>query len=107
MSIYTKPVSQIVTADLQELLDAAAVENGRLEFKSEKVPRKDETLKKLSSFGNTFGGLMVVGAKAKSSDGRIEGLPGVDVEAGYKQKLVQWCFDAVSPPARQLKFRIR
>lgn len=97
MSIYTKPVSQIVTADLQELLDAAAVENGRLEFKSE-VPSKDETLKKLSSFGNTFGGLMVVGAKAKSSDGRIEGLPGVDVEAGYKQKLVQWCFDAVSPP---------
>lgn len=97
MSIYTKSMSQIVTADLQELLDAVAVENARLEFKSE-VPNKDDTLKKLSSFGNTFGGLMVVGAKANSSDGRIEGLPGVDEQDGYKQKLVQWCFEAVSPP---------
>jgi hypothetical protein len=97
MSIFTKPTSQIATADVQELLDDGAVENARLEFKSE-VPSKDETLKKLSSFGNTFGGLMVVGAKASSSDGRVEGLPGVDVQAGYKQKLVQWCFDAVNPP---------
>ena len=25
-------------------------------------------------------------------------LPGVDKVAGYKQKIVQWCFDAISPP---------
>ena len=97
MSIFAKPTSQIVATDVQELLDDGAIENGRLEFKSE-VPGKDETLKKLSSFSNTFGGWMVVGAKASSSDGRIESLPGVDKQAGYKQKLVQWCFDAVSPP---------
>jgi len=41
---------------------------------------------------------MVVGAKANSKDGRIEGLPGVDPESGYKQKVVQWSFGAVSPP---------
>lgn len=35
--------------------------------------------------------------KANSSDGRIEDLPGVDMEAGYKQKIVQWCFDGASP----------
>jgi len=73
------------------------VENSRLEFKSE-VPDKDETLKKLSSFGNTFGGFMIVGAKANSADGRIEGLPGVDEQSGYKQKIVDWCFNGVSPP---------
>ncbi len=97
MPIFTKPISQIGTADVQDLLHDGAVENARLEFKSE-LPSKDETLKKLSSFGNTFGGFMVVGAKANSTDGRIEGLPGVDVQAGYKQQLVQWCFDGVSPP---------
>jgi hypothetical protein len=97
MSIFTKPLSQLTTDDLQELLTDGAVENARLEFKLE-VPSKDETLKKLSSFANTFGGFMVVGAKAKSADGRIEDLPGVDVVNGYKQKVVQWSFDGASPP---------
>jgi hypothetical protein len=97
MSVFTEPLSQLSTADVQELLQDHAVENIRLEFKSE-IPDKDETLKKLSSFANSFGGFMVVGAKANSADGRIEDLPGVDEQAGYKQKVVQWCFDAVSPP---------
>ena len=97
MSIYTKSLSQLGTADLQELLTDRAVENIRLEFKSE-VPKKDDTLKKLSSFGNTFGGFLVVGAKAESKDGRIEDLPGVDEESGYKQKVVDWCFNGASPP---------
>jgi hypothetical protein len=97
MSIFAKPLSQMGTVDLQELLQDGAVENARLEFKLQ-VPTKDETLKKLSSFANTFGGFMVVGASALSSDGRIDGLPGVDIEDGYKQKVVDWCFGAVSPP---------
>jgi len=97
VTIFAKPLSQLVTADLQELLLGKAVENVRLEYKSE-VPTKDETLKKLSSFANTYGGFMVVGARANSSDGRIEDLPGVDEQAGYRQKIVQWCFDGASPP---------
>jgi predicted HTH transcriptional regulator len=97
MSIFAKPMPEVGTADLEELLQNGAVENARLEFKLQ-VPTKDETLKKLSSFANTFGGFMVVGASALSADGRIDDLPGVDVEAGYKQKVVDWCFSAASPP---------
>ena len=97
MSIFTKPLSQLEPADVHELLQNRAVENVRLEFKSQ-VPDKDETLKKVSSFGNSFGGFVIIGAKAASSDARIESLPGVPEQAGYKQKVVQWCFDAVSPP---------
>jgi len=97
MSIFTKPVSQMGVADLRELLDDDAVENIRLEFKSE-VPTKDDTLKKLSSFANTFGGFMVVGAKAPSTDGHIEALPGVDPQSGYKQKIVDWCYAGANPP---------
>lgn len=40
-----------------------AVENVRLEFKRD-VPGRDETLKKLSSFAKTFGGQVILGAKA-------------------------------------------
>ncbi len=97
MSIYTKPLSQLTFADLQELLNNKAVENLRLEFKRE-VPDKDETLKKLSSFANTFGGFVVVGASAPGKDGRIESLTGVDEQSGYKQKVVDWCFNGATPP---------
>jgi Putative DNA-binding domain len=95
MSIFTTSVSQLSTADLQELLNDDAVENTRLEFKAQPPPR-DEMVKKLSSFGNTYGGFVVVGATEK--DGKIQGLPGVDVQSSYKQQVVQWAFDRVSPP---------
>jgi Putative DNA-binding domain len=97
MSIYSTPVSQLEFSDLAELLQEQAVENTRLEFKRE-VPDKDETLKKLSSFANTFGGFVVVGAAAQSKGGRIEDLRGVDEVPGYKQKIVDWCFKECSPP---------
>jgi Putative DNA-binding domain len=97
MSIFTKPLSQVDAADLQELVQEQAAENLRLEFKLE-VPDKDEMLKKLSAFANTFGGLMVIGARASSKDGRITELSGVDKMSGFKQKVVDWCFKGVSPP---------
>ena len=65
MSIYDKTVADLATSDLQELLDERAVENIRLEFKRQDVG-KDEWLKKLSSFANTYGGYLVVGAEADS-----------------------------------------
>ena len=91
---HTLPV--LATADVQELLHDQAVENIRLEFKRE-MPGKDETLKKLSSFANTFGGYLVVGAEA-GNDGRITGLPGVEVQHGYKQTIIQWCTAGATPP---------
>src|SRR5438105_1339487 len=97
MSIYTKAIDNVISEDLRELLDEQAIENVRLEFKGE-IPKKDETLKKLSSFANTFGGYVIIGAKANSKDGLLTGLPGVDVERGYKQRIADWCYKHVSPP---------
>ena len=97
MAFFGTPISALTTSDLAELLTLQAVENARLEFKRE-VPSKDETLKKLSSFANTFGGMMVIGAEASSADGRLTSLPGVTPENSYKQTVVQWCFGGISPP---------
>jgi len=97
MSIYDKPVTSLTTSDLQELLDDDAVENVRLEFKL-KDPDKDETLKKLSSFANTFGGYLIIGALADSSSGRLQGLPGIKPISGFKQRIAQWCYESISPP---------
>lgn len=97
MSFFLKPTSQLTATDLLQLKQDRPVENIRLEFKSE-APQKQEILKKLSSFANTFGGILIVGAAADSSDGRLQDLCGVDNQPGYRQKITQWCFDAISPP---------
>ncbi len=96
MSIFAKSITTLATTDLQELLTEQAVENIRLEFKSI-PPSKDEMLKKLSSFANTYGGYVVVGA-AKDGTGRLQDLPGVAVINGYRQQIVQWCYGGVWPP---------
>jgi Schlafen, AlbA_2 len=95
MPFYTTPISKLTEADLQELVTHNSVENLRLEFKSE-VPKEDQTVKKLSSFANTYGGIIVVGAEEK--DGKITKLSGVPLEPGYKQTLANWCFIKFSPP---------
>jgi hypothetical protein len=96
MSIFSKSITALTTADLQELLTEQAVENIRLEFKSI-PPSKDEMLKKLSSFANTYGGYVVVGA-TEDGKGRLQSLPGVAPINGYRQQIVQWCYDGVWPP---------
>src|SRR2546428_9992920 len=96
MSIFSKSITTLTTADLQELLTEQAVENVRLEFKSIPPP-KDEMLKKLSSFANTYGGHVVVGA-TEDGKGRLQSLPGVAAINGYRQQIVQWCYDGVWPP---------
>ena len=98
MAIYGKEISALDTTDIAELLKEGAVENIRLEFKKE-IPGKDETLKKLSSFANTYGGYLIVGAEA-DNDGRLLALDGVLVESNYKQRIVQWCFDSLAPPVQ-------
>jgi Arc/MetJ family transcription regulator len=96
MSIFSKSICDITATDLDELLLADAVENVRLEFKRE-IPNRDEMLKKISSFANTYGGFIVIGAEADSKDGRIRALPGVDPQPSFKQTIVQWCAGGVSP----------
>lgn len=94
--MFSKPVSSITTEELQKLLDDKAVENVRLEFKQE-TPPKNEVLKKLSSFANTFGGYLVIGVE-EGGNGTIASIPGVDIQNGYKQKIIYWCFEGISAP---------
>ena len=68
-----------------------------MEFKRQ-VPDKELTPSKLSSFVSAFDGLLVVGARADSTNDRIRDLPGVDDEPSYKQKVVHWRFGTVSLP---------
>jgi len=96
MSLFNKPVDDVDFDDLRDLLESGAVESVILEFKRE-CPAKDETLKKLSSFANTYGGYLVVGTEA-DNDGRLTSLRGVEPRNNFKQQVIQWCFDGITPP---------
>lgn len=96
MSIFSKPLTSLEYSDLNELLESDAQENIRLEFK-ERSPSKSEMMKKISSLANTYGGWIIVGA-AEGDRGKLGSLPGVDEMPNYKQTLVQWTFECISPP---------
>jgi predicted HTH transcriptional regulator len=95
--MFFKSVTSITTDDLQNLLDEEAVENVRLEFK-QGIPSKNEMLRKLSSFANTFDGYLVIGVEEDGTSGTISSIPGVDIESGFKQKIISWCFEGISAP---------
>lgn len=97
MPFFSKAISDLTTADLTELLTYGTAETVRMEFKRE-VPGPEETLKKLSSFANTFGGYLVIGAVAHSSTGRLEALPGVASQNNFKQTIIQRCHEGIWPP---------
>ena len=94
---FSKSVTDITTHDLAELLASSAVENVLLEFKRD-VPDPADLLKKLSGFANTFGGYLIVGASAASTDGRLVAYPGVEARSNYRQSVVQRCYEGLWPP---------
>ena len=101
MPFFSREITDITTDDLAELLTEGAVENVRLEFKSQ-PPGPDDTLKKLSGFANTFGGYLLVGASASSADGRLSSYSGVDPQSNYRQTIIQRCYEGVWPPIEVL-----
>jgi hypothetical protein len=92
--MFNKPIGDLGTDDLAELLAAAPIENVRLEFKRH-APGKEQLLKKLSGFANTFGGYLIVGADEQ--DGRLSALPGVDPCPNYRQTVTQHCALGITP----------
>lgn len=95
MSIYNRTVENLTTADLDKLLAANAVENIRLEFKSQPVD-SDGWTQKLSAFANTHGGYVILGAQ-EHSKGRLAGFPGVDEDQGLAAKLTDICYTRIWP----------
>lgn len=96
MTIFDKPLSEIVFADIKGLLEEKARENIRLEFKRE-FPSKEELLKKITGFANTYGGFIVIGIE-EDGKGTISALKGVPEVPGIRQKVIQYCFGGCSPP---------
>lgn len=96
MSIFSKQINKIIYDDIIELNEEKMRENIRLEYKAN-VPNKEETIKKISSIANTYGGYIVIGA-SDDGNGNLKSLDGVDPQKSLNQKIIQWCYDNIYPP---------
>jgi len=96
MGIFEKTVDAIHEADPQEFLTMGTPESAILEYKRE-VHVWDDVVKELDVFGNTFGGHLVPGADADKT-GRPTGLPGVDPDPRFQQRIIDLCFTRIVPP---------
>jgi hypothetical protein len=96
MSIFSKSISALEYQDILLLQSEGAVENIRLEFKRD-IPAKEEALKKIASFANTYGGFVVIGVE-QDLYAKVSSLPGVLPPLGFQQQVIQWSYDGVYPP---------
>ncbi len=98
MALAGKPVADLTYEDLADLPRTGAVENVRLEFKRQ-VPNEDQFAKVLSSFANTFGGYLIVGAaEDQGVRGKLGALSGVPQQPSFRQTIQDLCFTKIEPP---------
>jgi len=96
MSIFNRQVQDLNYDDIDELMTEGMRENIRLEFK-EQAPSKNEIIKKISSFANTYGGYIIMGA-GEDGKGNLSSLNGIDPIPSYNQTIIQYCYDNIYPP---------
>ncbi len=99
MSLFTKPIQDILFQDVVDFCEAGNSENSVLEYKSE-LPNNKSLAKIISAFANTYGGLLIVGVKA-SSDGKPTGpFVGInlDPKISYEEKIENICFSHIKEP---------
>ena len=91
-SIFSKPVTDITTADLQRLIGLP--ESDRLECKREAYKRDDEgtreMLRDISAMANSTGGYLVIGAAADAAE-KIVTLAGIENGEPEALRMISCC----------------
>lgn len=95
MHIYTKRISDIAWADVEEFCRSKVTENTYLDYKRE-FPA--DLAKTISAMANTFGGVVIIGVDEDGSGTPLLPLAGVPMERGLEERVVNMMVNAVSPP---------
>lgn len=102
-SLFTTPIEQITTADVNEFLQDEREEGPRLDYKvaDRKKIIPEDMIEVVCAFANTYGGLLILGVAdddvTKCPILPAEGVPfgkGLDLE----ERITSRCFDAIVPP---------
>lgn len=97
MALFTKPKNEISFEDINAFCREEIDEGIRIEYKKEFPSDNQKTAKEISSFANTYGGLLLIGVAEKD---RKPVLPinGIAYERGLDEKINSICFKLINPP---------
>ncbi len=113
--MLSKPLEEIVEADLRTLVDARAPESRTLEFKLKPWPKlpdgeqdkksKAEFVKDVTAFANCIGGDIVVGVKTEQGAAvALEGFESADIDADIR-RLSQVVEAQTDPPLSHVRMQ--
>ena len=96
MSIFTKNISEITFSDVSVFCDRKITEGTQVEYKGH-IPDNEKIAKIVSSFANTYGGVLIIGVDAPD---RIPVTPvlGTSYDSGLEEKITSICLDIINPP---------
>jgi hypothetical protein len=102
-SLFTDSLDGVTEADVNAFLDFDIEEGVRLDYKdadgsSKTGIPKDNALKVIIAFANTYGGLLILGVAADKVTNRPVGRDGLPLTRGLEETITAMCSSSITPP---------
>jgi predicted HTH transcriptional regulator len=96
MSLWTKRMSDVQFADVDEFCRAGYREGPQLDYK-QTIP--NDLAKTVAALANTKGGLLLLGVEASTTTNQPSWpCTGMPVDKGLSERITQICRDGIYPP---------
>ena len=94
--MFTKPIDEITFEDVESFCQQWA-EGVRVEYKSDIEEVKDTIPKIVSSFANTYGGILLIGVEADQKNNTVSSIPGIPQRNGIEEQFQQSALTGIYP----------
>lgn len=95
MHLYSKAISTITWADVEQFCVQGSAENTYLEYKAE-FP--NDLSKTIAAMANTFGGVILIGIDETDAGTPKTPLIGISADRGLEERVLNTVLDSMSPP---------
>ena len=94
--MFTKPIDEITFEDVESFCQQWA-EGVRVEYKSDIEEVKGTIPKIVSSFANTYGGILLIGVEADQKNNTVSSIPGIPQRNGIEEQFQQSALTGIYP----------
>ena len=94
--MFTKPIDEITFEDVESFCQQWA-EGVRVEYKSDIEEIKGTIPKIVSSFANTYGGILLIGVEADQKNNTVSSIPGIPQRNGIEEQFQQSALTGIYP----------
>ena len=94
--MFTKPIDEITFEDVESFCQQWA-EGVRVEYKSDIEEVKGTIPKIVSSFANTYGGILLIGVEADQKNNTVSSIPGIPQRNGIEEQFQQSTLTGIYP----------